>query len=393
MTDRTTVGAGTSGDEPELGTTVTGSTAATAPSGPGKRRKLGWIRRHKVLVSVIGSLIAVAVIGVAGVVGYDTYNQHKYLGQIGHVTIHISGHGVIRPKHTGGKDLNILVAGADDGTGPSISQDIAHGTWHAGQHRSDTIMVVHITAARKHVYVMSIPRDSWVTIYDGHGQPRGKAKVNAAFSLYGPAGYVSTIEHLTGLRMDHLGIMDWKGFKDLTTALGGVKVYIPHSFYDDSQRIEWHKGYIDHLEGAQALAYVRTRHGLTNGDFGRIQRQQNFIRAVMDKLLGEGITSNPLKLKHILQAIGKYLIVEQNWKSSQVRDLAAGVGHSVKSSDNVTFLTAPLGSYATLDGQSVVELNTKQCNALWNAAREDRMHRYVVKYGKSTVLPGSHHVH
>ena len=114
-------------------------------------------------------------------------------------------------------------------------------------------MVVHISGDRKQVSVVSIPRDTLVTLYDASGVATHKAKINAAFSEYGPAGAIATVEHLTNLRMDHIAIIDWAGFKDLSTAVGGVPVHIPQSFYDPKQKVQWNAG--DHvLEGKEALA-------------------------------------------------------------------------------------------------------------------------------------------
>ena len=131
---------------------------------------------------------------------------------------------------------------------------------------------------------------------DGYPYTNGYGKINAAFAYGGPSLARQTVEQLTGIHIDHLAIIDWAGFKDLTTALGGIRVYIPETFYDDSQRITWEKGWHD-FEGQEALAYVRTRHGLENGDFDRIERQQNFLRATMGKLLSGGTTRNPIKLR------------------------------------------------------------------------------------------------
>jgi len=106
-----------------------------------------------------------------------------------------------------------------------------------------------------------------------------------------------------------VAIIDWVGFRDLTSALGGVRVYIPETFYDDSQRITWKKGWHT-FEDDEALAYVRTRHGLANGDFDRIKRQQNFMRATMSKLLSGSTTHNPLKITKVVGVVTKYLTVD-----------------------------------------------------------------------------------
>ena len=346
---------------------------------PGRRRadkKGRFISRHRALVALV-TLVALLLAGCGGWLYYLNYQ----LGNVQRVDASPKGH---RPPKTETGALNILLGGSDNGAdGSSISEDVKNNTWVPGEHRSDTIMILHITEDHHHAYLISIPRDSYVDIVDQNGDVRGKDKINAAFSLYGPAGYVATIEHLTGLRMDHLAIIDWHGFKDLTTALGGVTVYIPHTFYDDSQKITWTQGY-QNLEGKLALQYVRTRHGLINGDFDRIKRQQNFLRELMKKTLSDGTMSNPIKLTNVLKAITSNLTVDDEFSSSEMRSLALSM-RGLRS-DDVTFLTAPWSGYGTTsDGQSIVELNKKECKALWKAIGDDNIQGYIDKYGGDTL--------
>jgi LCP family protein required for cell wall assembly len=348
--------------------------SSSAYAGAGKRKLIkesGFIKRHWILCSV-GAAVAVAMIASGGFVLY----LNNMLGNADQVAITIDESN--RPPPTHGEELNILLAGADNGPGPSIAEDVAAGTWESGEHRSDTIMILHIPADRSTAYLVSIPRDSYVDIYDENGDFAYTDKINSAFSLYGPSGYLSTIEHLTGLRMDHLAIIDWKGFKDLSSALGGVEVYIPETFYDSSQKITWQEGH-QKLEGEQALQYVRTRYGLEDGDFGRIARQQNFLRSMMGELLSEGTVTNPLKLTSALRAITDNLTVDDDWSGGGMRDLALQL-RDIRT-DDVTFLTAPTAGYGTTpEGASVVRLDDKQCKALWKAIADDDIDHYMRKY-------------
>jgi LCP family protein required for cell wall assembly len=353
-----------------------GSSSSTY-DGAGKRKlakERHFIKRHWVLCSV-AAVAAVAMIATGGWILY----LNNMLGNADQVAITIDEDN--RPPPTHGEELNILLAGADNGPGPSIAEDVASGTWESGEHRSDTIMILHIPADRSNAYLVSIPRDSYVDIYDESGDYAYTDKINSAFSLYGPSGYLSTIEHLTGLRMDHLAIIDWKGFKDLSSALGGVEVYIPDTFYDSSQKITWQEGH-QQLEGEQALQYVRTRYGLEDGDFGRIARQQNFLRSMMGELLSEGTVTNPLKLTSALRAITDNLTVDEDWSGSGMRDLALQL-RDIRT-DDVTFLTAPTAGYGTTDdGASVVRLDEKQCQALWKAIADDDIDHYMKKYDEA----------
>jgi LCP family protein required for cell wall assembly len=282
-----------------------------------------------------------------------------------------------RPSEVGGQAagaMDILLMGTDNGGhGHSIKEELADGEWTTGSFRSDTMMILHITADRDGAYLVSIPRDSYVKI-PGYGHD----KINAAFSYGGPLLTQRTVENLTNVRIDHLAMIDWASFKDLTTALGGVQVTIPETFTDTHNDVTWEKGTYD-LEGAKALQYVRTRYGLENGDFDRIQRQQNFLRAMLHKMLSQGTVSNPVKLTNVLEVLTDNLTVDENFSPGQMRDLALSMRglHG----EDVEYLTAPLGAYDTVDGQSVVRLERKESNALFAAVRHDNIEHYLHKYG------------
>jgi LCP family protein required for cell wall assembly len=350
----------------------------SAPSSPyegaGKRKLVkqrSFVRRHLILCSVVG-VVALATIGAGSWMLY----LNNMLGNVDRVPVTLSEEN--RPPPTHGEELNILLAGADNGPGPSIAESVASGDWNSGEHRSDTIMILHIPADREKAYLVSIPRDAYVGIYDENGDYVYDDKINSAFSLYGPSGYISTVEHLTGLRMDHLAIIDWKGFKDLSSALGGVEVYIPETFYDSSQKVTWEEG-THQLEGEEALQYVRTRYGLEDGDFGRIARQQNFLRSMMGELLSQGTVTNPLKLTSALRAITDNLTVDEDWSGGGIRDLALQL-RDIRT-DDVAFLTAPTAGYDTTEaGASVVLLDEKQSERLWDSIAEDDIRGYLKKY-------------
>lgn len=361
------------------------------PADGPRRPRRSFVRRHLALTSLLAIVVVIVVI----VGGYLWWLNH----QLSNIQRFDAG---IHPAHAAPKakagksdpqpvsdtPLNILLLGADNGgkNQQSVGQDLKDGVWTPGIHRSDTIMLVHVTANRKSVQIVSIPRDTWVKV-PGYPYDGGYAKINAAFSYGGPKLSVKVVQHLTGIHIDHVAIIDWSGFKDLTNALGGITVYVPHTFYDDSQKITWHKGW-QTLDGYRALQYVRTRHGLANGDFGRIMRQQNFMRAVMDKLLSEGTMSNPIKITRVVGVMVKYLILDDTWTNSEIRDLALSMRH-LHSSD-VEFTTAPLGSYATIDGQDVVQLNALKCKRLWRDLADGHLGRYLRQNPGSALASQTH---
>ena len=125
---------------------------------------------------------------------------------------------------------------------------------NAGHGRSDSLMVMHLAADRKSAYMISFPRDMYVPI-PGHG----KNKINAAFALGGPSLTVRTLERLLNTRMDHVAVIDYGGFINMTKELGGVTVYNKHA--SAYQGYKFPVGDVS-LRGDQALAYVRERNNL-----------------------------------------------------------------------------------------------------------------------------------
>ena len=177
-------------------------------------------------------------------------------------------------------------------------------------------------------------------------------------------------------------MIDWEGFKDLTKAIGGVDVTVPETVTDTSTGKTWQQGQV-HLEGALALAYVRQRYGLPNGDFDRIQRQQNFIRAVIAKLLSRGTLLNPIRLSKAVDNVTGQATLDETFSNSEVRDLAISL-RGLRSKD-VTFVTVPLKKYARIRGQSAVLVDRQTVSELFAAADGDRLEQYVKDY-KSSVL-------
>ncbi|MDQ3416408.1 MAG: LCP family protein [Actinomycetota bacterium] len=240
-------------------------------------------------------------------------------------------------------------------------------------------MVLHLTADRKQAYVVSIPRDSYIRLYDETGQPRRMDKANAAFSLSGPTAYLATVENLTGLRMQHLAVVDWAGFEDIANALGGVEVYVPPStVLDKSGAIKPGRQV---LNGEQALRYVRTRYTLRSGDFGRIDRQQNFIRSLMRKLLDRGTLTNPFTLAPTLDAVARSLTVDESLDTGTMRNLALP-SRGIRPAD-VTFVTAPFDRFDRT-GSGASRLDPAQSRQLWRAVGDDDIESYLSRHGEGT---------
>jgi len=330
----------------------------------------GFFSRHKVIV-ILGAL---ALLLVGAVAGFGVY-LNSQLGNFGRFDSTLNAEQrAPAPTGAAAEAQNILLLGTDKGTGQSIESELADGEWTTGAFRSDTIMLAHIPADQTQAYLISIPRDSLVAI-----PGEGRQKINAAFSFGGPDLAVRTVENLTGVFIDHIAMIDWAGFKDLTRAIGGVQVTVAETFTDPRNNRTWEEGTYN-LEGKKALQYVRTRYGLEQGDFDRIKRQQNFLRAVMQKTVSRGTLANPIKLTNLMGAITEATTVDSGWSAGDMRSLALSM-RDLGPSD-VQYLTAPVAGTKDVDGVgNVVVLKKKESNALWKSVRDDDVQAYLNKYG------------
>lgn len=334
----------------------------TADADPGEESRPGFIRRHRGLFISFAALIGVLVL-TAGAFALVLNNS---LGNIDRVTVTIPE--ASRPVVDDSESLNILLLGADAGQARepgsnSILTDAASGTWPKGKYRSDATMLVHIDADRKAAYIASIPRDSYVPVYDGSGDLQQTTKINAALSLYGPSGAISTVENLTDLRIDHLAMVDWDGFEDITNSLGGVTI----TTKEDGTRT---------LDGKEALAYVRERYTVEGGDFGRVKRQQNFLRSMMLKTVDRGTLTNPLKLRSTVSSIANNMAVDQGWSNGSIRSLAFSM-RGIRPG-NITFMTIPTNGTATDPvAGSIVNVDETLSDRLFEAMRDDTVGQFV----------------
>jgi LCP family protein required for cell wall assembly len=185
---------------------------------------------------------------------------------------------------------NYLILGSDSRAGLSAGEQDQFGTNQdiGGSNRSDVIMLVHTDPNLQKAIVLSFPRDLWVNI-----PGRGFDKINSAFSggLEGGGAQLvaKTVEDLSGLKINHVLYVDLAGFQGIVEALGGVTMCIPSAMTDPLTGLDVRAG-CQRLDGYQALAYVRTRHQPCDvvPDFARIGRQQQFLRAVLNRLLTPG---------------------------------------------------------------------------------------------------------
>lgn len=266
--------------------------------------------------------------------------------------------------------INFLVLGSDSRISAGDPTQ-----WTYGAQRTDTIMLVQIPADRKHVYVMSIPRDSWVPIPD-----HGEAKINAAFSYGGPPLLIQTVEDLTGVRIDHFVVTDFESFKNITDDLGGVVLDLKEDFTVDGVTIP--AGEQQTLDGAQALKWERERYSLPRGDFDRVQRQQAWMRAIAAKVRNSGVLTNPVQLTSLLTTLSSSISADDGLTSDVLLNLALDLRGL--STGDITFFTAPYsGTGRSDDGQSIVLLDDAALAPLMEAWRNDDLGAYLGANGST----------
>lgn len=341
------------------------------------RRGKHPIRTFLVTMSVC---ITVPVLVLAGVA---VYLQHQLTSQIDRIDDVFVGlpDRPAKPTGPGAEAVNVLLLGTDRRSDePTTGDGATASSWLPGAQRSDAIMLLHIDGDRRGASVVSIPRDSWVDV-PGHGS----AKINAAFSWGGPSLAVQTIEDLTGVRLDHLAVIDWDGFRRLTDALGGVTIDIPQTVHDGYRDITWQAGR-HRLDGEQALRYVGQRAGLPGGDLDRIHRQQYFLRTLLDETLSQELVRSPRKAYDILDVLTANLSVDSQWQVSDMRRLVLSLRH-LRSAD-IDYLTVPLRGTGTEDGQSVVYLDQARGDQLWETLRADTVGQWLLTH-PGDGMPGT----
>lgn len=317
---------------------------------------------HGLLAGICAGLLGVAAItGTAATVLYQ--RSEDSLSRLPGV---FAGQPDRPPRATGSAAgaVNILVLGTDRRSPvPTTGSAARAASWVPGEQRSDTVLLLHIDADRRAASAISIPRDAWVDV-PGHGPD----KINAAYSYGGPRLAVATVERLTGVRIDHVAVVDWAGFAAITDRLGGVEVTIPATVHDSARDVTWTAG-VHRLDGRQALAYVGERYGLPGGDLDRVRRQQAFIRAVVEDSLTPETLASPRLLRRLVDTAVRYVSIDEGWSLSEILRLAASLRHL--HSREIDFLTAPVAGTGMVGPQSVVFLDHRADSALWRAVRQD----------------------
>ncbi|BFV58974.1 hypothetical protein KCMC57_up40780 [Kitasatospora sp. CMC57] len=317
------------------------------PAGPPRRRN--WWR----IVRWTAGLLVLALVCVVG--GSCLWAG----GKIRHVDVVADWSG--RPGN--GPGTNWLLVGSDSRAGLSERQQRDLHVGGESGTNTDTVMVLH--RGKNGPVLMSIPRDSYVTV-PGHG----KNKINAAYAQGGPRLLVQTVEQNTGIRIDHYAEVGFTGVVSIVDSLGGVRMCLDQPVVDAKSGADL-RASCRTLNGTQALALVRTRYALPDSDLGRIRNQQAFLRALAGEVLRPSTMLNPFDLYPFLSAALGALRVDQGsslWtlaRFGQQLDKVAGSGGRT--------ITVPIADqdYRTPAGSSVLWA-PNAAQQLFEAIQNDR---------------------
>jgi LCP family protein required for cell wall assembly len=271
-------------------------------AGPSVARH-GRLKRHhpfKTIAALLAGVLAVAGISTAGVAAYAAYDVAASLKP------------AVKLVDSKGKDVtpglgamdgafNVLLAGSDSGGG-----NAAYG--ERGENLNDVTMLLHVSADHKNATVVSFPRDMYVPIPScpdpkgGSFDAMSRQKINNSLSYGGLACTVLTVEKLTGLDIPYAGVIQFDGVIEMSNAVGGVPVCVAGDISDPYTGLNVKAGE-NTLQGPQALAFLRTRHGVGDGsDLGRISNQQVFLSSLVRTIKSADTLANPVKVYALAKA-------------------------------------------------------------------------------------------
>jgi len=278
----------------------------------------------------------------------------------------------VAPIQTDTSATNLLIMGSDARSGKGNG-----GYGYVAGERSDTTLLVHIYKGRKSALVVSIPRDSYVTMPKCKTPSGGyvgpwTTKFNAAFAVGGPVCTIQTVESLTGIRINNFVVVDFNAFKTVVDSLGGVQVCFTTPVYDPivagvgGSGLNLPAGYST-VNGEDALKFVRARESLGDGsDIGRIARQQEFVSSMIRSVKHKGLLTNPSLFYSLANTVTSSLTTSKEF--ANVRNLESfGLSLTGLSPKNIKLVATP---FVFISGGNVGW--TPKTKQLWAAIRKDK---------------------
>lgn len=338
---------------------------------------------RRVGMGVGRAFAALLSIAVVGTMGYGWWA----IGDVDEATVttDVIDHEVAVDKRGIPLDgaVDMLLVGMDSRTDaygnplPREVLDMLNAGRNDGERNTDTMILVHIPVDGTRAIAISFPRDAWVELAGGYGKhklnsafayawldARGKLgksikdtkELDAQAATAGRKNLIATIEQLIGkaVTVDRYAEVNLASFYEVTKAIGGVEVCLNEAVREPRSGADFPKGR-QTIEGAAALSFVRQRYGLPNGDLDRIVRQQVFLGALADKVLSADMLTSPSKVRELITAVQKSVILSKGWELSTFAAQMQGL-----SSGNIDFYTIPTLGGAKIGGADVIKVDPQQ---------------------------------
>lgn len=281
----------------------------------------------------------------------------------------------------GDEPVNVIVLGSDTREGLTEAEQEAHGTTEdVGGRRSDTLILIHLDPRRDKAVLVHFPRDLRVEV-----PGRGMDKINIAYNVGGPSLVVETVKRFTGLPIHHYVEVNFVGFREVVDSLGGVRVCVDRPLFDPLSGLRIKNAGCSTFDGQRALAFVRARNveGDDIPDFSRIARQQQFIRALLNKLLRVGNLVNPGVVRNVAENVttdARLSTTDLLELGNELRGLAAT---SPSGATGVDFRTVP-SAPQEIGGTAFVVADEKKSETLFDRLRLGRPLGSVGKFQVGT---------
>jgi LCP family protein required for cell wall assembly len=310
---------------------------------PTRRRRLR-LRPGLLVILVVLALIAYPIL--LGMTAWTNLNRVDAIAP---------AHAGTEPADTPGRTF--LVVGSDSRDNLSAEERKKLGTGKVAGRRTDTIMLLHVPAAGGPTVLVSVPRDSYVSI-----PGRGKNKINAAYAFGGPTLLVQTLEQATGLRIDDYVETGLSGFANIVDAVGGVRICPKFDMDDKDAHINLKKG-CQEADGTTALGYARARKSDPRGDLGRVERQREVLAAIASKTLSPGTLVQPWRAFPAAKNGGAALTIDKETSPLAVvrfvmamRTVSGGGGIQMTVPISNPNLSTSAGSAVQWDRQKALQL-------------------------------------
>jgi LCP family protein required for cell wall assembly len=341
-----------------------GRRASRAQSGA--QRAVPRYGRGRIAMLSAGAVATVLSVALLLFSGYAWWNYRDLNNGLQRINVSLGQQSPDKPD-IDGTDQNLLIVGNDDRRGMTAAEAKAlHTGLNEGSLSTDTMMIVHIPANGAKATLISLPRDSYVDI-PGYG----KNKLNSAYAqAYNDASgdpnakqtaganeLIKTVTQLTGLTIDHYVQVGLLGFYRISNAIGGVTVDLCNAVSDSYSGLHLSAGKHT-IEGADALKFVRQRHGLPNGDLDRTARQRYFLTAAFRKVASAGTLLNPGRLSDLVSAIKKSIFVDDKLNILDLADQMANL-----SANNIVGKAIPYEGFADTSVGSVVVVDPAKVQA------------------------------